>query len=299
MIERLAVRNFYCVKDATLTLSPLHALIGPNDTGKTTLLKAASLIFERPGTQVTPGKLDVYAEFAGGGVVRRQEQRRENSAEIDLESLRARYVRLQPNALRQPSGLVPDDDLVSFSEGLGLPGVLTSIQWRNPTAFADLRKRMLTQFPSLAELSVGARTTTEVELRAVLKSGANVTAAGLSDGILYYLAYLCLQHLAKTDILLIEEPENGLHPSRIKDVVGVLRTISESGTQVVMATHSPLVINELETDEVTLITRTEERGTIATPMRQTRNFEERSKAYSLGELWLSYADGNTETELVP
>jgi hypothetical protein len=34
-------------------------------------------------------------------------------------------------------------------------------------------------------------------------------------------------------------------------------------------------------------------------MRQTRNFEERSKAYSLGELWLSYADGNTETELVP
>lgn len=66
-----------------------------------------------------------------------------------------------------------------------------------------------------------------------------------------------------------------------------------------LATHSPLVINELGPDEVTIVTRDAERGTICTPMRETKMFEQRSKVYALGELWLSYADGNFETELVP
>lgn len=46
------------------------------------------------------------------------------------------------------------------------------------------------------------------------------------------------------------------------------------------------------------ITRTPERGTIATPLPRTKNFEQRSKVYALGELWLNYADGELESELV-
>ena len=66
----------------------------------------------------------------------------------------------------------------------------------------------------------------------------------------------------------------------------------------IIATHHPLVINELQPDEVTLITRTSERGTIATPLWKTKNFEQRSKVYALGELWLNYADGDFESDLV-
>jgi hypothetical protein len=65
-----------------------------------------------------------------------------------------------------------------------------------------------------------------------------------------------------------------------------------------MATHSPLIINELKPEEVTIVTRTPEAGTICTPMTATKNFAERSKIYALGELWLSYADGDLERELV-
>lgn len=98
-------------------------------------------------------------------------------------------------------------------------------------------------------------------------------------------------------LLLLEEPENGLHPCRIREVMHQLRKISER-TQIVLATHSPLVINELQPEEVTIVTRTPERGTICTPMTQTKNFRERAKVYALGELWLSYADGELEEELV-
>jgi hypothetical protein len=79
--------------------------------------------------------------------------------------------------------------------------------------------------------------------------------------------------------------------------MSVLRDVSKR-TQVIVATHSPLVVNELKPNEVTIVTRTAERGTICTPLVDTKNFLERSKVYALGELWLSYADGELERELV-
>ena len=39
-IERLTVKNYGCVKDVSIELTPFHAFIGPNDSGKSTLLRA-------------------------------------------------------------------------------------------------------------------------------------------------------------------------------------------------------------------------------------------------------------------
>jgi predicted ATPase len=114
--------------------------------------------------------------------------------------------------------------------------------------------------------------------------------------MLYYLAYAVLPHLDPTAVVLVEEPENGLHPARIREVMRVLREISKT-TQVVIATHSPLVVNELLPDEVTVLTRDPVNGTNATRLKDTPNFEERAKVYALGELWVSYADGLLEAPL--
>jgi predicted ATPase len=119
----------------------------------------------------------------------------------------------------------------------------------------------------------------------------------MSEGMLYYLAFAILPYLDPTPIVLVEEPENGLHPARIAEVMRMLRAISEK-TQVILATHSPLVINELRPDEVTVVTRSAEHGTKATLLKDTPNFEERSKVYALGELWLSYANGEDEAPLL-
>src|SRR4051812_4131820 len=45
-IESLTVENFGCVKHAELKLTPIHALIGPNDSGKSTLLAALRSLLE-------------------------------------------------------------------------------------------------------------------------------------------------------------------------------------------------------------------------------------------------------------
>ena len=100
----------------------------------------------------------------------------------------------------------------------------------------------------------------------------------------WVLAFAALAHLDRTELLLIEEPESGLHPSRIPEVMKTLREIA-STTQVIMATHSPLVVHELSADEVTLVTRSSADGTRATLLRDLPKFDARSKSCVLSSLW--------------
>jgi len=75
-----------------------------------------------------------------------------------------------------------------------------------------------------------------------------------------------LGFLAPAPLLLVEAPESGMHPARVRGLVAALRELHASaGTQVVVATHSPLVIDEMRPEEVTVVTQPNyERGTVAT-----------------------------------
>src|SRR6188472_1562286 len=39
-VQELRIENYGCIRDATFRFTPLHALIGPNDSGKSTVLRA-------------------------------------------------------------------------------------------------------------------------------------------------------------------------------------------------------------------------------------------------------------------
>jgi predicted ATPase len=175
--------------------------------------------------------------------------------------------------------------------------VYDSLLSRRLPVFLEISKRFTELFPTARAIQLTNPSQTTKALGIELIDGRSIGADRLSEGMLYWLAFAALTYLQPTPLILIEEPENGLHPSRIGDVMRVLRDVSKT-SQIVLATHHPLVINELQSDEVTLITRTAERGTIATPLSRTKNFEQRSKVYALGELWLNYADGEFENDLV-
>lgn len=51
MMTRFRVQNYKALRDVTLDLTPIHVLIGPNDSGKTSLLESIFVCcrsFERP-----------------------------------------------------------------------------------------------------------------------------------------------------------------------------------------------------------------------------------------------------------
>ena len=75
-----------------------------------------------------------------------------------------------------------------------------------------------------------------------------IWAEDLSEGALYFLALLCIIHQPEPPkLLLLEEPERSIHPRRIKEVIDLIRKLSdEKGIQVIMTTHSPLVVDLFE-----------------------------------------------------
>ena len=74
-----------------------------------------------------------------------------------------------------------------------------------------------------------------------------VDARGMSDGTLRFAAIIVsLLTLKPESLLIIEEVDNGLHPSRARELVKVLKEISaERQIDVLCTTHNPVLMDEL------------------------------------------------------
>ena len=123
-------------------------------------------------------------------------------------------------------------------------------------------------FPSIQSIGLDNISSSTKAIQIQLQSGEWVPAQFMSEGLLYYLAFAAIPYLDPAAVILVEEPENGLHPARIAEVMRVLREVSKT-TQVLLATHSPLVINEMKPEEVSVVTRPPEKGTQVTRIDKT------------------------------
>ncbi len=73
-------------------------------------------------------------------------------------------------------------------------------------------------------------------------------AEEVSEGVLYFLALLCIVHQPNPPkLLLLEEPEKGIHPRRIKEIMDYIFDLAKSkDIQIIMTTHSTQVVDEFK-----------------------------------------------------
>jgi predicted ATPase len=83
-----------------------------------------------------------------------------------------------------------------------------------------------------------------------------VDARGMSDGTLRFLAILtALLTRPRASLLVIEEVDNGLHPSRAKLLLDMLKAVgTERGVDVLVTTHNPALLDAMGTAMVPFIT---------------------------------------------
>lgn len=83
-----------------------------------------------------------------------------------------------------------------------------------------------------------------------------VDARGMSDGTLRFLAILtALLTRPRASLLVIEEVDNGLHPSRAKLLLDMLKAVgSQRGVDVLVTTHNPALLDAMGTEMVPFIT---------------------------------------------
>lgn len=70
-------------------------------------------------------------------------------------------------------------------------------------------------------------------------------AEEVSEGVLYFLALLCIVHQPDPPkLLLLEEPEKGIHPRRIREVMDFIFELARMrDIQIILTSHSPYVVD--------------------------------------------------------
>lgn len=117
----------------------------------------------------------------------------------------------------------------------------------------------------------------------------------LSDGTIRFLclATLLLQPTTfQPDTIIIDEPELGLHPYALAVLAGLLRQAAES-RQLIVATQSVELVNELQPEDVVVVGRIDGASVFERP--QSERLREWLRDYALGELWKMSVIGGRPT----
>ena len=114
-----------------------------------------------------------------------------------------------------------------------------------------------------------------------------------SDGSLRFFALVTLLHLPDEmlpEIIFIDEPELGLHPFAIPLLCGMIKVLS-SKRQIIVATQSPLVVDQFSIDEVIVLSA--KNGETSMIKLKQEDHEQWLDDYTTGELWKTNVLGGT------
>jgi predicted ATPase len=201
-----------------------------------------------------------------------------------------------PQELRKPAALTKAPRL--SESGDNLAAVLDAlVSGPDRDAINNLEKGLRESIPSIKGISLptveGSNPTRKELMYSLSANGKGslvIPAQSVSEGALLLTAYLALVFGETAEVLLIEEPENGLHPERLATVIELLRKIASGAfgghpRQVVITTHNPILLNYVEPKEVRVFQRDPEKGTFVKRMDEAPGIEKLTKTFGVGELW--------------
>lgn len=127
--------------------------------------------------------------------------------------------------------------------GEELAAFLNTLRALNEPQFRAVEKALHMLIPSITGIDVSVNNSGDVEL-SLLEGNTPISTRVLSEGTLRILGLLTLTGARDRPSLLgLEEPENGVHPRRIRLIASFLETRANSDTQVIATTHSPVLVD--------------------------------------------------------
>ena len=329
MITRVEIENWKAIRKVSVDLGPMTVLVGPNDAGKSTILQALEFLgqvaqhphddirrwFHDARPLVRDGDRDAIVRIAVEGAVVDGSYRFETCwsfangyfhrarpseyvRESVVDDLAAFSVRFDPHNLVIPAAA---DDAFQ-SDGFGLASVIDALLTDIDRTGRDAFEATLRQFskhvtaigtrPAAAEpqvLGVSLPAKSRKEITFGMPGNRVVPASHASSGLLLAAAYIALRHTGYRRFL-IDEPENGVHPRALLQIIDVLRELAKDGRQVVMTTHSPVLLSYIDPADIRVVTRDAQNGVKVTPALESPAFKDRTQTLDPGELWYALGD---------
>jgi predicted ATPase len=325
VIASVAFHNFKALRETSLALAPFNLVIGPNGSGKTSLiqsllrLRTLSKLALADGVRKEGGPEVEFRFWPPHDVVQARlgcvsdlvcdllqvmPADAPDWPEVKAMLAHIRSYLFDHYAMAEPSPVKSGGELAS--NGGNLAAVLAGLRKRAPDNFAALTAellRLLPEFKAL-ELSEGAGGTGEFSLR--LDDGGLVAADNLSQGTLYLLGILALAFDPDPpSVLCIEEIDRGIHPRMLREVRDALYRLSypqsfglaRRAVQVIATTHSPYLL-DLFRDHPEEIVIAQKHGTAARFERlaDRADLKELLSEGSLGDMWFSGILGGVPEE---
>jgi predicted ATPase len=131
----------------------------------------------------------------------------------------------------------------------------------DPQRLALWLDHVKTALPDLSRISTVERPEDRHRyLQLDFNTGLRAPSWMVSDGTLRLLALTALAYApGLRGVYLIEEPENGIHPRAVETVLQSLSSVYNA--QVLLATHSPIILSAASPDQVLCFARTKDGAT--------------------------------------
>lgn len=171
-----------------------------------------------------------------------------------------RQLQLEPSMLRKPDDFTAEPDL--SSNGAHLPAMLNRMSQSNRDVFVQVTNALNALIEDVRNIGVDIDDGRQIyTLKALMKDGSLHSARALSEGTLRFIALAALSlDPSGQGVICFEEPENGIHPSRLQAMLDLLRDIAVDThyavdadnplRQVIVNTHSPQFVQLIAPDDL-------------------------------------------------
>ena len=173
-----------------------------------------------------------------------------------------KFLQLNPEVLRYPSSMLATP--VLSADGQNLATTLARMRAEDPYVLTDVSSDLASLVPGIFKIDIDAdQARNQYIVNATTQDQARFSSRVLSDGTLRMLALATLKNDPQhKGVLCFEEPENGVHPFRLKNIAHLLRELTTDFhdehqidiplRQLLVNTHSPVFISQPEVREALL-----------------------------------------------
>ncbi|WP_310398009.1 AAA family ATPase [Hymenobacter sp.] len=146
----------------------------------------------------------------------------------------------------QAASPISNETLVA-ADSSNLVSFLFYLSQNHKTKFRQLENDLAQYVGDLVSVSTPADPgeAGKFKLKFFDKNDIGYWAEEVSEGVLYFLALLCIVHQPDPPkLLLLEEPEKGIHPRRIREVMDFIFELARlRDIQIILTSHSPYVVD--------------------------------------------------------
>lgn len=327
MIAAVQFRNFKALRSTAVKLAPFNLVLGPNGSGKTSLIQALLRLRTLAALPVTHAH-EVKGQSSEGPQIVFQFMPPYEGVRVTLgcnadelvcnqlivdhppgpageslwAALRPRLQSIRAYLFDHYAMAVPakqGDNAELASNGGNLAAVLAGWRAHCPEALSGLTAEFVRLMPEFSGLELKAGPGGAVELGASLKLNGHdlISADNLSQGALYLLAILTLAFSPNPPaVVCLEEADRGMHPRTLREVRDALYRLSypqdagmeRAPVQVVTTTHSPYLLDQFkEHPEEVVLASKHGRAATFERLSDRADILELMKEAHLGDLWYS------------